>query len=344
LPAGDVAAAAELLAKYDATVQATLTAARAEGECRFPVEFEQGFSALLPNAQKTRCLARLMMLRGRVAVAKSETEQAVESVEALFGTSRAMSHQLLLIEHLVRMATATMALREVEFLLNETDLTDEQLARLQALVAELDFQQGLSESLMGERGMGYHAFHHMEQMSFGDVTARPNPGDGNLRRAADCRLYLGFMQEMIAASREPFPDALDAAHRCEQRLKLLAGTQNPLERYNAMLTLLIMPATAKSLQATGRNLAIRDATLCAVAAERHRLKHGQPPQKLADLAPEFLPAVPTDPFDGQPLRMKADGDGLLFYSVGKDRKDDGGQENENSGEPDVVVRLKLRSK
>ncbi len=138
-----------------------------------------------------------------------------------------MSHQLLLIEHLVRLATATMALREVEFLLNEAELTDEQLARLQALVAELDFQQGLSESLLGERGMGYHAFHHMEQMNFGDVTAKPNPGDGNLTRPADCRLYLGFMQEMIAASREPFPGALDGANRSEQRLKQLAGTQEP---------------------------------------------------------------------------------------------------------------------
>ncbi len=42
--------------------------------------------------------------------------------------------------------------------------------------------------------------------------------------------------------------------------------------------------------------------------------------------------------------MKADSDGLVFYSVGKDRKDDGGQENENTSEPDVVVTLKLRNK
>ena len=41
--------------------------------------------------------------------------------------------------------------------------------------------------------------------------------------------------------------------------------------------------------------------------------------------------------------MKADGDGLVFYSVGKDGQDDGGQENENTSEPDVVVTLKGRS-
>jgi hypothetical protein len=59
--------------------------------------------------------------------------------------------------------------------------------------------------------------------------------------------------------------------------------------------------------------------------------------------PEFLPGVPTDPFDGQPIHMADKGDALLFYSVGKDRKDGGGAEKEHSGEPDVVVRLKKRS-
>jgi hypothetical protein len=111
-----------------------------------------------------------------------------------------------------------------------------------------------------------------------------------------------------------------------------------------MVTLLQVPALGEAFIATARNIAQRDLVLVAIAAERYRLKHGQPPEKLADLVPEFLSAVPTDPFDGQPLRLKADGEQLVFYSVGKDRKDDGGQENENSGEPDVVVTLKLRSK
>jgi hypothetical protein len=290
-----------------------------------------------------------MKLRSRVAAAKGDAEMAVQSVEAIFAGSQAMGHQLTLIEHLVRLATATVALREVEFLmsemdLSEMDLTDEQLARFQARVTAIDFEQGLTTGLLGERAMGYHAFHHMEQIAGGDVAGPPHPGEGSLTRPADCRVYLGFLQEMIAASREPFPTAIDGAHRSEQRLKQLAGTKNLLEKYNAMMTLLILPATAASFQATGRNLALRDATLCAIAAERYRLKHGQPPQKVADLSPEFLPAVPIDPFDGQPLRMVASHEELVFYSVGKDRKDDGGQENNNSGEPDVAVRLKLRMK
>jgi hypothetical protein len=56
-----------------------------------------------------------------------------------------------------------------------------------------------------------------------------------------------------------------------------------------------------------------------------------------------LPAVPADPFDGQPLRFKPTPDGLVLYSIGRDRKDDGGSDPEQKGEPDIVVRITNRS-
>ena len=343
LPASDLPAAEEFLTDHEATVRATLAAAQAKGECRFPVEFDKGFSALLPNAQKMRTLARLMKLRGRVAVARGQTDQAVQSVEALFATSRAMQHQLLLVEHLVRLALANMALRETEYLLNEVELSDEQLMRLQAEVEALHVEHSLTEGLLGERALGYHAFHHLEQMNGGEVVAPPQPGEGHLSRPADCRLHLGFMQELIAASRQPFPEALEAADVSQKRLMQLAGDRNPINRYNAMMTLLIMPATASSFQATGRSVALREVMRSAIAAKRHQLKHGQWPTSLAAAVPEFLPAVPADPFDGQPLRLIANEAEMVIYSVGKDLQDGGGQDPRGSGEPDVAVRLKKKA-
>jgi hypothetical protein len=344
LPAADVAAAEQLLGKWDVTVQATLAASRAEGECRIPVEFNDGFSALLPNVQKLRGLSRMMLLRSRVAMAKGDTEQAVESVEAIFGASRALSHQMLLVEHLVRLATAQVALREVERLLNEAELSEKQLARLKGHVEALDFQAGQVRSLHGERGMGYHIFRHPEQMDMtkGDFVNKANPGEGGITRAADCLVYLELQKELIAAAGEAYPDALARADRVEMRLKSLAGSKNPLERYNHMFTLLIMPAMNATLQATARNLAHRDLVLCALSARQYQHARGELPASLAGLVPQYLPAVPTDPFDGQPLRFVAKPDGVALYSIGRDLKDDGGVDPEQTGEPDVVVRLKTK--
>jgi hypothetical protein len=64
--------------------------------------------------------------------------------------------------------------------------------------------------------------------------------------------------------------------------------------------------------------------LAAVAAERYRLGHGDWPRALADLVPAYLPAVPLDPFDGQPLRYRRTDGGAVVYSVGEDGRDDGG--------------------
>ena len=58
--------------------------------------------------------------------------------------------------------------------------------------------------------------------------------------------------------------------------------------------------------------------------------------------PAFLPALPLDPFDGEPLRYKRMPDGIVIYSVGVDGKDDGGRILWTPGQPppsDVGVRL-----
>lgn len=64
--------------------------------------------------------------------------------------------------------------------------------------------------------------------------------------------------------------------------------------------------------------------VAALAAERYRQKHGRWPARLADLVPDFLPAVPSDPFDGAPLRYRRQKEGAIVYSVSSDGKDGGG--------------------
>ncbi len=338
----DLAAAEQLLANYDATVQATLKAAAAEGECRFPVEFRDGFSALLPNAQKMRLLNRMLALRAQVAIARRDAPQAVESVEAMFETSRTLAQQQLLIEHLVRLATAGMALHQTANLLNELPFTGEQLARLRTKVEALDFHQSLVASCQGERAMGYHMFRHPEQfdMSKGDFTNKPNSDRGAVTRPIDCLTYLEFQRETVAAADQPFPAAFDRAALVERQLKELAGTDNVIVRFNHMFTLLMMPATASVFDATASNLAHRDLVLAAIAARQYEQKHGDLPDSLQALVPEFLSAVPTDPFDGQALRFQTTDEGLVLYSIGRDRKDDGGSDPEQKREPDIIVRLK----
>jgi hypothetical protein len=341
-----LAATREFVSKYRRTVNLALVAAQAEGECRFPVKFEQGIEALLPHAQKLRSLVRLLLLDSQLCQAQGDKQQALGSLDAIFAAQRSLSKQSMIVEHLVALAITGVALKEAERLVNTLELSDEELAHLELEVNRLEIEEGLTRALIGERQMGYQGFYHLGQLT-GSKEPSKFPGEGQLTLPVDCRYYLQVLGDTIEASRQPYPEAIRLADQVDARMS--ADMKKPVARFTYTVTFLLAPALNAAFDVTARNIARRDATLCALAAQRHRLKHGQLPAKLADLVPEFLPAVPTDPFDGQPLRMldrvSADkGDALLFYSVGKDRKDDGGVETSHSAEPDIVVTLKNRSK
>jgi len=73
-------------------------------------------------------------------------------------------------------------------------------------------------------------------------------------------------------------------------------------------------------------------TITAIALKRYQLKHGYYPADLNSLVPEFVPAVPLDPVDGQPLRYRPNADEtFLLYSVGENGVDDGGDPSLEKG-------------
>ena len=68
-----------------------------------------------------------------------------------------------------------------------------------------------------------------------------------------------------------------------------------------------------------------DLARTAIALERYRLAHGEFPESLDALAPQFIAKVPHDVIGGQPLKYRRTADGqFVLYSVGWNETDDGG--------------------
>lgn len=84
-------------------------------------------------------------------------------------------------------------------------------------------------------------------------------------------------------------------------------------------------------------------TLVGTAAERYRGAEGRWPAAVDDLVPGQLTAVPPDPFGGGSLRLGPDPlrpEGLVIYSVGPDRIDQGGRPRDaTDGTGDLVYPL-----
>jgi hypothetical protein len=78
----------------------------------------------------------------------------------------------------------------------------------------------------------------------------------------------------------------------------------------------------------------------AVAMTRYRLDHDKLPTRLSDLVPAYLNAIPTDPFNGKPLRLVIRNNQWIVYSVGSDGVDNGGVSFEKVKNGDVIFTLK----
>jgi hypothetical protein len=72
------------------------------------------------------------------------------------------------------------------------------------------------------------------------------------------------------------------------------------------------------------NHALMRGAIVMTALERYRRAHQRWPDNLEALVPAFLPRIPKDPYDGQPLRYRRVADDVVIYSVGPDGQDDGG--------------------
>ena len=86
-----------------------------------------------------------------------------------------------------------------------------------------------------------------------------------------------------------------------------------------------MPAINSTIFKEAIGLAQIRMTQTGIAVERFRLANQRLPENLNQLVPKFLPAVPEDPCDGQPLRFRLLEKGYLIYSVGKDGQNNGGR-------------------
>jgi hypothetical protein len=71
---------------------------------------------------------------------------------------------------------------------------------------------------------------------------------------------------------------------------------------------LVLAAEASTLAA------LRQTARTGLAVAKYRRQHGQYPERLEQLVPDFLPAMPVDPRDGQPLRIKRVAEGMIVYA------------------------------
>lgn len=89
-------------------------------------------------------------------------------------------------------------------------------------------------------------------------------------------------------------------------------------------SLLLLPSYVKFSAATSNTQAQVLGTALVAAIEWYHGDQGVYPSSLAQLAPQYIPTLPADPFTGGRFHFDSHDSGYLLYSTGKDMTDDGG--------------------
>lgn len=317
--------------------------ARKDGTARFPVDFSSGFATLLPQTQSLRSGARVLTLQFQVHLHRGETSQGVDCILAEIALAGALDREPLLVSQLVRLAIMGIALRDLQTLVEQAEVSDADLLRLQAALRKMELQSCLKQALAGERTVGYMACVDPQRMGAEGGGVTPQEAQKIAlrppQRVKDAAKMLELNLRIAKGADESLFAALRASQESEAELK--AMMQNPLTRLNYMLTLQLMPAYSSSTSAFARAGSKRDCAEAAIAAEVFRRQQGKWPSSLEELVPEFLPTLPLDSFSNQPLKLAVTPEEFKVYSVGRDGKDDGGVLTDRE-EPDMGFVFPLR--
>jgi hypothetical protein len=98
-----------------------------------------------------------------------------------------------------------------------------------------------------------------------------------------------------------------------------------------------IPNGVKAVQRFATNQTMANQAAVACALERYRLFHGELPQTLDALIPQFIEKLPHDLIGGKPLKYRLiAADQFLLYSIGWNETDDAGVTGRNVDDGDWV--------
>jgi hypothetical protein len=294
-------------------------------QCRFVDYWDSTdlVGTLMPQLSSMRTAAELLAADARMRAIDGDLAGAIADLNALFAMA----------EHVTREPTILTALVAISIEARGVDTMEIVLARCSATASEplslkVDplFSHGrmVRSALRGEEALGLSAFASWGDSEYHTIPDRYVPEVMiPLRRVFlmedEIRGYNTAVREWQRLAAMPYHLARDQWKSLTTRLRK--------QRMGIPTTLaLALPAVSAYPIKAAEGDARHRLALLAAAMTACRIKTGALPENLDKLSPKFIETIPTDPFDGKPLRMiRTKEGGAILYSIGPDLKDDGGK-------------------
>jgi ABC-type transport system involved in multi-copper enzyme maturation permease subunit len=278
-----------------------------------------GLFLMLAHTQDSRTAANFLKYDTLLRSQENDADGALDSCRAIVNTGRSIGDEPALISTLVRIAIDAVALSNLERSLAQGQPNEDSMRTLQQL---LETEEKEPLVLIGMRGERAQMDRIMERLQNGQTNFKTLKGLWG--GSPEVLVAAGSIKGQRAAMLEIMNENVEAAKLpVEQQIPEFKRIEQSIYKQNIMIRMLV-PATSRVVEATHRNQALLRAAIVALAVERFRRENGRWPISLAEVVPGKLGSIPTDPYDGKPIRFRRNKDGVVIYSVGPDGVDDGG--------------------
>jgi hypothetical protein len=336
----------EALKTNDAIFAELRTASR-RPYSRYPIVYnlDDPWGILLPHLARIKVACLRLQLRACAELAEGRNDAAFEDVKLMLSHADSLKGEPTLISCLIRMACVQIAVQPVWEGLAQHAWSEAQLQELQSRFRQFDFVSELRQSLAVERAAAILTADLLARNKYSlDTLGGLGPNDPKVdglmlmisriaprgwyqrEKLSYCRLQQSLFdgifdveKKTISPGRvEPNFSALDQAFAGRQPFDTIVVKHQ-------LLPIILLPALKNLPSKIARGQIVADQAALACALERYRLANGHFPEKLEELAPKFITALPHDVIGGEAYRYRRADDGaFVLYSIGWNEKDDGG--------------------
>lgn len=302
---------------------------------RIDDEYVMPYEISIPNFISMRAIARTLAQRAHCYLLLNEPDKAAQELIFLRDLCQLLerSKPMTLVGAMINVAVAGLYTETINDGFRSHAWQEPQLIALQRQLANTHLLPPVFAAMETEPAASCRSFERLGGKLFNSLSNRRSqpwlenrmlslwPNGWTYQNMANTApLEFKFLQGVNVSAETVSPTELQEGSKAVERF--LASS--PLCPYKLMAAMAI-PNFTKAWQTTARNQTFVNEAQIACALERYRLAHGEYPDSLDALVPQFVETIPHDVINGQPLHYRRTADGkFLLYSVGWNEKDDGG--------------------
>ena len=307
---------------------------------------ESLITARLPHIMKMGAMVNLFVLRSNQRLGAGDLNGAINDAATVVKLGEVMSgNNSMVMEELISFSIRGRGYEQLARILHDPQVGQKEMRRLSDVVASFSSTDSIPETLTnGERFIALDAMTYLYRSGDDTFAGLPEFASGKEDpETAMSSLNEQFNQLSELLEQFQSDSTFDIGKAVDTMIEKLKGETDDAamtkvsrgRRSGKTFAISFLGVCASALRAEDRRNSELQILRLMIALELEKRNVGNYPEKLSELAPNWLQEIPTDPFSrGSEYAYKLTKDGYLLYSIGPNKIDENGSSKNSGGEGD----------